>query len=52
MRKTLIREECDTIDEICGLFRELLGYIRANREMIEALKKAKSAPKQKKGGSQ
>jgi len=51
MRKKLIREECDTVDEIVAMFREFLGYIRANRESIEALKN-KSVPKKKKGGSQ
>ncbi|MHC4715191.1 MAG: hypothetical protein ACYTAN_18295 [Planctomycetota bacterium] len=52
MRKHVIREECDSVDEVCGLFNELFGIQRDQDERLKALEAAKAPKAKKKGGTQ
>jgi len=54
MRNHVAREECDTTDEICALFNEVLQEVLANRQAINGLsekeEKREKAVKKAKGG--
>jgi len=38
MRKHITRDECDSVDEVCALFREFFQELQQARVEIETLK--------------